>query len=121
MHASNGRSAAGAVGNETSVLQRAIPPPLGPQAPPNKGQQQLIPLQDAIKRTQGIRTVYERLVMLVRRFLPEIKSTIITSPWLQRVRSMQVILPKYEDLKIRPCVNQPNKDYLTAEIQRIGG
>ena len=104
MHASNGRSAAGAVGNETSVLQRAIPPPLGPQAPPNKGQQQLIPLQDAIKRTQGIRTVYERLVMLVRRFLPEIKSTIITSPWLQRVRSMQVILPKYEDLKIRPTI-----------------
>ena len=49
-------------------------------------------------------------------FLPRLSSTIVTSDWLMGVRSGKYMCPKYEEIKLRPCINKPPLDLVIKEL-----
>ena len=50
-------------------------------------------------------------------FLPKEKSTCMTSEWLCKVLKGDYWVPKYNELKLRPCMHPPVKDRLFEYLQ----
>jgi hypothetical protein len=43
-------------------------------------------------------------------FLPKLKSSIITEDYINMVISVQLVCPKYSEVRLRPCPMPPDKD-----------
>ena len=52
-------------------------------------------------------------------FLPKFKSPIVNYTWLCAIRHGDVKCPKYEEIKIRPCIDPPSKELVVKELLKI--